>query len=140
MVYESDDTIIFWGIFGLFGYNLERDEITFSVDFKKLYGEDAIPYVQGSSGLTVVCATADGTKLVIYYYNQDQPGVGELPCYIDLTADTWEFSAEAPEGVEYIDYDSEEHLGELIPGGTIGWTTYIRGEKTWKIFQPDKTS
>ena len=139
LVYESDNLIIFWGAFGIFGYDLEKEEITFSVDFKKLYGEDAEPYVQGSV-MTSVEATEDGTKLAVHYGNPNQPDVGKEPCYIDLANGTWTFSAEAPAGDTYISFDSETRLGDLIPGGTIGGTTYMRGEKTWKIFQSDKLS
>lgn len=140
LVYESNDTIIFWGIFGLFGYDLKQGKITFSVDFKKLYNNaETKPSVQGSF-ITIVRASTDGTKLAIYYGDPLYPELGELPCYINLTAGTWEFSAEAPAGDTYISFDSETRLGDLIPGGTIWTTTYIRGEKTWKIFQSDKTS
>lgn len=128
LVYESDSRIIFWGIFGIFGYDLERESITFSVDFRKLYGEDAMPSVQGSSGITGVYADPDGTRLAVYY------GHGFDPCFIDLTAGTWEFSSDAPVGTEYIDYDRREPLGELIPGGRIEGTTYIRGDRQWKPF------
>ena len=92
IVYESDRYLIFWGIFGIFGYDLEEETIIFSVDFKKLYGEDAYPFVQGSV-MTAVEATADGTKLAVHYGNPDQPDVGLEPCYIDLVNGTWTFSS-----------------------------------------------
>ena len=137
IVYESDTYIIFWGIFGIFGYDLEEEKITFAVDFKKLYGEDAYPSVQGSI-MTWVEATADGTKLAIYYGDSLHPELGGLPCYIDLTAGTWEFSAEAPEGVEYQYFSWDDRKGDLIPGRVVTDTIYRRDGKEWMIFQSDK--
>lgn len=139
IVYESDRYLIFWGIFGIFGYDLEEEKIIFSVDFKKLYGEDAYPSVQGSI-MTAVEATADGTKLAVEYGNPDQPDVGLETCYIDLVNGTWTFSTEIPDSDVYFYYAPDDWKGTLIPGTIIWTTTYIRGEKTWKIFQSDKTS
>ena len=140
LVYESNDTIIFWGIFGLFGYDLKQGKITFSVDFKKLYNNaETKPSVQGSF-MTIVRASTDGTKLAIYYGDPLRPELGELPCYINLTAGTWEFSAEAPEGVEYQYFSWDDRKGDLIPGRVVKDTIYIRDGKEWMIFQSDKTS
>ena len=139
IVYETDTYIIFWGIFGIFGYDLEEEKITFSVDFKKLYGEDAYPYVQGSI-MTGVEATADGTKLAVGYGNPEQPDVGLETCYIDLVNGTWAFSAELPDEDVYLDYSPDDWKGDLIPCGPIEDTIYRRDGKVWMIFQSDKPS
>lgn len=137
LVYESDDSIIFWGIFGLFGYDLKADEITFSVDFKKLYNDpDTQPSVQGSI-ITMVKASADGTKLVIHYGDPDRLELGEQPCHIDVTAGTWRFGEKAPAGVEYIYHSWDDRVGELIPGIEVCDTRYILDGKTWIPFKLD---
>ena len=139
LVYETDTYIIFWGIFGIFGYDLEKEETTFSVDFNKLYGEDAEPSVQGSI-MTSVEASEDGTKLAVGYGNPEQPDVGKETCYIDLANGTWEFRPELPDKNVYFYYAPEEWKGDLIPGPTVGTTSYRRDGKIWWIFQPDKQS
>ena len=137
LVYESDDYIIFWGIFGLFGYDLKADEITFSVDFKKLYNDrDTQPSVQGSI-MTSVEASADGTKLVIHYGDPGHPGLGTQPCHIDVTAGTWRFGEKAPAGVEYIYHSWDDRVGELIPGREVCDTDYFRDGKKWVPFKLD---
>ena len=139
IVYESDRYLIFWGIFGIFGYDLEEEKIIFSVDFKKLYGEDAYPSVQGSI-MTAVEATADGTKLAVEYGDPNHPDVGSEICYIDLVNGTWTFSAEIPDRDVYFYCAPDDWKGTLIPCGSVENTIYIRDGKEWKIFQSDKTS
>lgn len=139
IVYESDRYLIFWGVFGIFGYDLEEEKIIFSVDFKKLYGEDAYPSVQGSI-MTAVEATADGTKLAVEYGDPNQPDIGSEICYIDLVNGTWTFSAEIPDRDVYFYYAPDDWKGTLIPCGPVENTIYIRDGKEWMIFQSDKTS
>ena len=69
IAYESADMLIFYGDFGLFGYDLKSNELKFSVDFVKAVGIEGS--VQGSYG-TVVDVSEDGNTIIISEYNADK--------------------------------------------------------------------
>jgi hypothetical protein len=127
VVYESDRFIIFWGASGLFGYDLMNRNVTFNVDFVKVFGEEAL--IQGSVG-TYVEASPDGQSITIEF-QEDSSGVARDAYYIDVPTLTYQCGAYEP--MESI-FGEENAVGYVMPGAKMSDTVYIRGDDQWMIF------
>ena len=128
IAFESEDMIVFYGDFGLFGYDLKANEIKYSVDFEKAVGIEGS--VQGSYG-TAVEVTEDGNNIIISDYNAETEERGKT-CYIDVSSLTYEHSEyEKPEKL----FDKEKVEGYVYPGTKISQMKYVLGDKEWSLFE-----
>lgn len=128
LVYESEAFIVFYGDIGLFCYDLQAQKMDFTVDFVKLYGKEGL--VQGEYG-TGVDVSADGSTIVITYTDPDALETVYDACYISLPEKVYHM--DAYQALDEV-YDRESSYGMVIPGGSIGGTTYDNGENKWQVF------
>ena len=128
IAYESDDMLIFYGDFGLFGYDLKANELKFSVDFVKAVGIEGS--VQGSYG-TAVDVSEDGKTIIISEYNVETETRGKT-CYIDIPSMTYEYA-------EYKllenAFQKENVNGTIYPGVEISQIKYMLDGKEWNLFK-----
>lgn len=127
IAFESDDMLIFYGDFGLFGYDLRANEIEFSVDFVKAVGIKGS--VQGSHG-TAVDVSDDGSMVVISEYDVETEARGKA-CYIHVPSLTYERGEYEP--LEN-PFNKEKTKGFIYPGVKINQIKYIVGNKEWRLF------
>lgn len=128
LVYESANSIIFFGDFGLFGYDLSEQKMSFAVDFVKAYGEKGS--VQGSYG-TYVEVSSDGQRIALTYTDPDAPEVKNEAYYIDIPTMTYQRGEYQPLDDIFV---KETAIGYVRPGGKISSTVYVCGEKEWAVF------
>ena len=128
IAFESGDILIFYGDFGLFGYDLKANELTFSVDFVKAVGIEGS--VQGSYG-TAVDVSEDGNTVVISEYTVETETRGKT-CYIDIPSLTYEHGEYQP--LEN-PFNKENIKGSVYPGVKISQIKYILGENEWSLFE-----
>ncbi len=126
--YESDENIIFYGYFGLFGYDLGTKQITFSVDFVKSNGQ--VGSVQGSHGIAVD-VSSDGQTIMLYDYDVETETRGET-CYIDIPTLTYSIQEYQP--MENI-FSQDIVIGEIAATTEIGALQYVRGDTAWSLFE-----
>jgi hypothetical protein len=127
IAFESEDMLIFYGEFGLFGYDLNTKELKFSVDFVKAVGIEGS--VQGSYG-TAVDVSEDGNTVVISEYIVETETRGKT-CCIDVPSLTYERGEyEPPEHL----FDREEVKGSVYPGVKISQIKYTLDGKEWLPF------
>ena len=129
LVYESEAFIVFYGNIGLFCYDLQAQKMDFTVDFVKVFGKKGL--VQGEYG-TGVEVSADGSTIIITYTDPDAPETVYDACYIDVPAQVYKM--DAYQALEQV-YDRNNCSGMVIPGGSIGGTTYHNGENKWPVFE-----
>jgi beta-lactamase regulating signal transducer with metallopeptidase domain len=127
LAYESDDFIVFYGSIGLFGYDLSKKEITFSVDFMKAVGVEGS--IQGSRG-TSVEVSSDGKKIVISDYDAEK-NMRYKTCYIDLSAQTYTHADYLP--LQDV-FDRDTAKGYVYPGVKTEQVKYILGDTEWSVF------
>ncbi len=133
IAFESNDLLIFYGDFGLFGYDLKANKIKFSVDFIKAVGIEGS--VQGSYG-TSVDVSIDGNTVVISEYNVEKETRGKA-CYVDIPSLTYEYSEYKPLKVPF----NKEHIkGTIYPGVKISQIKYMINNKEWKVFETAPTN
>lgn len=128
IAYESDDMLIFYGDFGLFGYDLKANELKFSVDFVKAVGIEGS--VQGSYG-TAVDVSEDGKTIIISEYNVETETRGKT-CYIDIPSMTYEYAEYQP--LEKA-FQKENINGSIYPGVKICQIKYMLDGKEWSLFE-----
>lgn len=128
IAFESDDMLIFYGDFGLFGYDLKANKLKFSVDFVKAIGIKGS--VQGSYG-TAVDVSEDGDTVVISEYTVETETRGKT-CYIDIPALTYEYAEYQP--LENA-FRKETVNGSIYPGVKISQIKYILDGKEWTLFE-----
>lgn len=128
IAYESEDMLIFYGEFGLFGYDLKENEPEFSVDFVKAIGIEGS--VQGSYG-TAVDVSADGNTVIISEYNAETETRGKT-CRIDVPSKTYEYGEYEP--LENA-FQKENVNGYIYPGVNLNGIKYILGEKEIVLFE-----
>lgn len=128
LVYESDDFIIFYGSIGLFGYDLEKEEITFTVDFMKAIGIEGS--VQGSWG-SYVEVSADGKTIIISDYDVEQDKHHKT-CYIDIP--TLTYTIEEYEPLDNA-FARDTIKGYIYPGVKIEQVKYIIDSREWMVFE-----
>lgn len=128
IAFESEDLLIFYGDFGLFGYDLKANELTFSVDFVKAVGIKG--YVQGSYG-TDVDVSEDGNTIIVSEYTVETESRGKT-CYIDIPSLTYEYGAYEP--LEN-SFDKENIKGSVYPGVKISQIKYMLNGKEWILFK-----
>ncbi len=128
IAYESDDMLIFYGDFGLFGYDLKANELKFSVDFVKAVGIEGS--VQGSYG-TAVDVSEDGKTIIISEYNVETETRGKT-CYIDIPSMTYEHAEYQP--LENA-FQKENINGSIYSGVKISQIKYMIDGKEWSLFE-----
>jgi len=127
LAYESADFIIFYGSIGLFGYDLNKEQITFAVDLIKAVGAEGS--IQGSRG-TSVKVSADGKTIVVSDYDSVQD-VRYKTCYIDIPKLTYTVADYKP--LDSV-FDRDTAKGYIYPGVKTEQVKYITDEKEWVIF------
>lgn len=128
IAYESEDMLIFYGDFGLFGYDLKANELKFSVDFVKAVGIEGS--VQGSYG-TAVDVSEDGKTIIISEYNVETETRGKT-CYIDIPSMTYEYAEYQP--LESA-FQKENINGSIYSGIKISQIKYMLDGKEWSLFE-----
>lgn len=128
LVYESDDFIVFYGSIGLFGYDLEKENISFSVDFMKAIGIDGS--VQGSRGAYVEVST-DGKTLIISDYDVEQDQHYKT-CYIDIPTQTYAIKEYEPLADAFV---RDSIKGYIYPGVKTEQVKYILDSCEWLVFE-----
>lgn len=134
LVYECDDFIIFCNSFGLWGYNLTDYSITFDVDLVKTFGEECM--LQGSYDPYAVWVqgSADGKEVVISCADRNSssdPETDRITYFIDIPTLTYQRGEYQP--VKDV-FQKESAVGYIIPGGTLGGSVYVQGDKEWSLF------
>lgn len=82
--YADETYVVFHGYFGLFVYDLQKEEITCALDLGAATGSTLI---QGGLGNRVsVRNDADGLKVMLTYYNSMQNGLSPLSYFIDAAS------------------------------------------------------
>lgn len=127
IAFESEDMLIFYGDFGLFGYDLKANEIQFSVDFVKAVGIEGS--VQGSYGPAVE-VSEDGNTVLISEYNVETETRGKT-CYIDIPSLTYEQGEYQPLDKAF---QTENISGSIYPGVKISQIKYMLNDKEWTLF------
>ena len=128
IAFESEDMLIFYGDFGLFGYDLKANELEFSVDFVKAVGIEGS--VQGSYG-TAVDVSEDGNIIIISEYNVETETRGKT-CYIDIPSMTYEHAEYQP--LEN-PFNKENIKGSVYSGIKISQIKYMLNGKEWSLFE-----
>ena len=128
IAFESEDMLIFYGNFGLFGYDLKENELKFSIDFVKAVGIEG--NVQGSYG-TAVDVSDDGNTIILSEYNVETETRGKT-CYIDIPSLTYEHGEYEP--LENA-FQKENINGAIYPGVKISQIKYMLDEKEWSLFE-----
>lgn len=128
IAFESENMLIFYGDFGLFGYDLKSNEIKFSVDFVKAVG--ILGSVQGSYG-TAVDVSADGNTVVISEYSAETETRGKT-CYIDIPSLTYKHGEYQP--LEN-SFNKENIKGSVYSGVKISQIKYMLDENEWNLFE-----
>ena len=128
IAFESEDMLIFYGDFGLFGYDLKANEIEFSVDFVKAVGIEGS--IQGSYG-TDVDVSEDGNTIIISEYNVETETRGKT-CYIDIPSMTYEHAEYQP--LEN-PFNKENIKGSVYSGVKISQIKYMLNGKEWSLFE-----
>ena len=126
IAFESEDMLIFYGDFGLFGYDLNTSVVTFSVDFVKAVGIKGS--VQGSYG-TAVEVSGDGNTIIISEYDAEREIRGKT-CYIHIPSLTYEHGEYQP--LENV-FRQEDIKGYVYPGVKISQIKYIRDGREWNL-------
>ena len=128
IAFESEDMLIFYGSFGLFGYDLKANELKFSVDFMKAVGIEGS--VQGSNG-TAVDVSEDGNTIIVSEYKVETDTRGKT-CYIDIPSLTYRYDEYKPLEKPF---NKENIKGYIYPGVKISQIKYILCDKEWKLFE-----
>lgn len=126
--YEDDNIIVFHGYFGLFIYDLKKEQITFSSDLEKAVGST---FIQGSEG-AAASVSADGKTVQLYFY--PEAGKPEKAYYIDTDSLTYTYKDYVP--MESV-FDRGGTKGQIIcigDTGTIGELYYLRDGKERRLF------
>lgn len=128
IAFESEDMLIFYGDFGLFGYDLNAKELEFSVDFVKAVGIEGS--VQGSYG-TAVDVSEDGNTIMISEYNAKTEKRGKT-CCIDISSLTYQHGEYEP-----LDnpFNKENIKGYVYPGVKINQIKYVLDDNEWSLFE-----
>lgn len=133
--YADEDLIIFIGYFGLFGYDLNTREFTFSVDLKRTIGTQII---QGSGPEFAISRIPPDGSIVILY-NGENP---DKAYYIDPRTGAYEIKPyEELNEVVQRSFWEDGHMGLLTStetdgtGGTIGQLIFTRNGETWYLFE-----
>ncbi len=128
IAFESEDMLIFYGDFGLFGYDLKANELEFSVDFVKAVGIEG--NVQGSYS-TAVDVSEAGNTIIISEYNVETETRGKT-CYIDIPSLTYEHGEYKPLANPF----NEENIkGYVYPGVKVSQIKYVLDDKEWSLFE-----
>lgn len=133
--YADDDIVVFHGYFGLFVYDLKNEEIKLSVDLQKSVGSTNI---QGSCGVGV-SVSADGSTIQLYYYPEaEQPENAYYINTINISC------VHGPYGQLTDTFDPSDSSVSFSDGTkgmiteedyTIGGIRYVRGDKTYDMFE-----
>jgi len=129
LAYESDEFIIFYGCFGLFGYNLEQSKMVFEVDFVKAFGQTC--NIQGDYGVTVE-VSPDGQYIILSYTNPINPDFVHDTYFIDIPTLAYTRGAYEPMTDVFV-FNGEG--GQIRESLDIGSTFYTRGGKEWLPFE-----
>ena len=128
IAFESEDMLIFYGSFGLFGYDLKANELKFSVDFLKAVGIEGS--VQGSNG-TAVDVSEDGNTIIVSEYKVETDTRGKT-CYIDIPSLTYRYDEYKPLEKPF---NQENIKGYIYPGVKISQIKYVLDDKEWSLFE-----
>ncbi len=128
IAFESEDILIFYGDFGLFGYDLKANELEFSVDFVKAVGIEGS--VQGSYG-AAVDVSEDGNTIILSEYNVKTEKRGKT-CYIDIPSMTYQHGEYEPLQKPF---NKENIRGYVYPGVKISQIKYVLDDKEWNLFE-----
>ena len=128
IAFESEDMLIFYGSFGLFGYDLKANELKFSVDFMKAVGIEGS--VQGSNG-TAVDVSEDGNTIIVSEYKVETDTRGKT-CYIDIPSLTYRYDEYKPLKKPF---NKENIKGYIYPGVKISQIKYVLDDKEWSLFE-----
>lgn len=131
--YVDEKFLVFQAEFGLFGFDLEKNEVRFSFDLQKAIGTTNF---QGTEDVAVVHVSSDGTQIEVYssadpdtaYYIQTSDG-----SYEKTKRQKFEYVFGAgPDNPNWGDLFSENDVGAV---GTVTDVQFTRGGKTWRIFE-----
>lgn len=136
--YADETRIVFQGEFGLFGYDLERREVTFAFDLMHHLGTANF---QGAEDSAVVRVSSDGSTIQVYRVD-GLDNIRENAFLVDFTTGEVEEMVYAPleNSVSALDFEDSSH-GRLISegeNGAVGTVTDLRFERngeSWLIFE-----
>ena len=144
--YASDDIVIFHGYFGLFIYNLDRFQITQSLDLKPIncnrtQGDDYCEISVSLDGGTIYLHSMSSDDMYIYTvssntlqkssFHQMEKAFGSqfVPVgeAVDLALGTYSYNA--------VKFDTNEYGFLYTSDWTLGTLTYIRGSVSYNLFK-----
>lgn len=136
--YADETKIVFQGEFGMFGYDLEKREVTFAFDLMHHLGTANF---QGAEDSAVVRVSSDGSTVLVYRVD-GLDNIQENAFLVDFTTGAVQEVVYAPleNSVSALDFEDGSH-GRLISegeNGAVGTVTDLRFERngeSWLIFE-----
>lgn len=131
--YVDETILIFQADFGLFCYDLEKNEIRFSFDLQRAVGTTAF---QGTEAVAAVHVSLDGTRMEVF--NTEKP---DTAYYFQISDGSYEKTDRKPFGDFFNSGLYENEQGRLFSEddigavGTVMDVQFTRGDKTWRIFE-----
>ncbi len=145
LIYEYENTIIFCGAPGIFGYDLQEERLTFAIDVKKLMGVEVA--MQGTARGVVVQASADGRYLQLWDMSYGTFGMDIINKSAIIDLQEWTYALDTTYQIlngfvgrsdEFWSHGVDGNrirLGYVMPGSTLENTCYIRGQQKWYCFR-----
>lgn len=130
--YADENIVVFHGYFGLFVYDLNRSEITFSMDLGAATGTTNM---QGSYAVSVfVEAKTETPEIMVTYYDMQRVGESPLSYYIDAATGEIRYSPTVYPENGFVSAGTQAHNVEMVTDN-VKDLTYSDGTKTWKLFE-----
>ncbi len=130
--YADENIVVFHGYFGLFVYDLNRSEITFSMDLGAATGTTNM---QGSYAVSVfVEAKTETPEIMVTYYDMQRVGESPLSYYIDAATGEIRYSPTVYPENGFVSAGTQAHNVEMVTDN-VKDLTYSDGTKTWKLFK-----
>ena len=136
--YADETRIVFQGEFGLFGYDLEKREVTFAFNLMHYLGTANF---QGAEDGAVVRVSSDGSTVLVYRVD-DIDDIQKDAFLVDFATGAVQEVVYAPleNSVSALDFE-DGSLGQLIregENGAVGTVSDLRFERdgaSWLIFE-----
>ena len=131
--YADENFVIFHGYFGLFVYDLQRENIDLALDLSAATGSTNL---QGSFGNQVLVRNDAGTQtIMLIYYNDVQGGLSPYSYYISTTGRVRFEKTQSPDAFAAATQYQAPVSNVMSTGNTLADLTYSDGVKTWRLFE-----
>ena len=127
--YADDDKIVFHGYFGLFVYDLKKEQITLAVDLEQAVGSNVI---QDPESVAVV-VDGDGENIMLWSHEMKTQTDILYSNAMYINIDTGSYRVKENDGFEISTPHTNVHSTYLTTG-SIGKIKYTRDNKEWLLF------